>query len=446
VSKAADAGSTSGEKTWAKSSSAPGCALRDGLVRGGGHLGLDLGLHGVEAGGVEEAVRQEERLHPRQRVELDVLLPVVLGPVEPVVVGEGVRVGADDVGVDEGRALSLAAVGEGPLQGVVGGEEVAAVDLGEEEAGVPADDLGDRAAGRVHLDRGRDRELVVLDEEEDGEPARRGGVESLPELPFGGRPVADRDDGDLVLREPGRGAEEPARLRAREEAPRLGHADAGKALGAGRRGGREDVEAPRPPVGGHLAAGGGLARLRADGRQEHLQRRHAEAEAESPVAVVGEEPVDARLHQEGGGDLDRLVPGPADLEEDAVLPLQLDLPVVQPAGGQREPVGPDEVVGRQAVERRLGRGRDFGRHRHPRVGKWPRGGRPGREGRVAERPGRPSRHGRGPGLRRRPSARAPGCAGRASIGRPAAGRRRPGRSRPRRRAPAGWRRARGPPS
>ncbi len=264
----------------------------------------------------------------------------------------------------------LAGVGERPAECVVRLEEVAAVGLGDEEAGEGADELRDRAARRVHLDRHRDGVAVVLDDEDHGELLPAGGAERLPELPLGRRPVADRHDDDLVVgRHRGRRPEVRG-LGAEEVPPRLRRADARKALRPRGRGGGEDVQLLRAPVRRHLPPGRGRVVGRADALQEHLERRDAEAEAERPVAVVAEEPVTPRRHVEGDRGLGRLVPGPGDLEEDPVLPLELDLLVVDPPRRVDVPVRLDEVVLREAEEllRRLG---GFRRHRRRRLPEAP---------------------------------------------------------------------------
>ena len=92
------------------------------------------------------------------------------------------------------------------------------------------------------------------------------------------------------------------------------------------------------PVRGHLpAAARGIVRS-ADRLQQMLVRRHAERERQRTVAVVEIEPVGGRTEVPGNGDLDPFVPRARDLEEDLVLPLELDLLVVRAACRQHRPV------------------------------------------------------------------------------------------------------------
>ena len=81
----------------------------------------------------------------------------------------------------------------------------------------------------------------------------------------------------------------------------------------------------------------------ADRGEQLLGRRHAQAETERPVAIVGVEPVVARTENLGGRGQDRLVAGTGDLEEDPVLPLELNLPVVDAPGEQDQAVDVEEI-------------------------------------------------------------------------------------------------------
>ncbi len=82
------------------------------------------------------------------------------GAVGAFVIGEGVRVGADDVAVDERGPSPIAAVLHGFDHGLVAGDGVGAVDLGEVEVGEVGDQPGDVAAGGVGFNRGRDGVLL----------------------------------------------------------------------------------------------------------------------------------------------------------------------------------------------------------------------------------------------------------------------------------------------
>ena len=116
------------------------------------------------------------------------------------------------------------------------------------------------------------------------------------------------------------------------------------------------------PVGRHLAAAGRGIVGRAHRLLQHFVRRHAEREAERAVAVVGIEPVVAGPQSHAGGDLNGLMAGAADLEEDAVLTLERDLAIVQAARGVHDAERADELLRVQARETCIrGRLRSCGR-------------------------------------------------------------------------------------
>ncbi len=106
---------------------------------------------------------------------------------------------------------------------------------------------------------------------------------------------------------------------------------------------------------GHLATARGGIVGGADRFEQHLVGRHTELQAERAVPVIGVKPVVTRLEGEPGGDVDRLVARAADLKEDAVLPLELDLAVIQSARQVDDAVDVDELFGGQAAVFLLGR-------------------------------------------------------------------------------------------
>ena len=105
----------------------------------------------------------------------------------------------------------------------------------------------------------------------------------------------------------------------------------------------------------HLPATGVGVDGRADGAVEHLGGGHAQRQAERAVAVVHVEPVVRRLEDVAGSGQHGFVAGARDLEEDLVLPLELDLPVVDAARQEHRSVGGEELVAREPVGRALGR-------------------------------------------------------------------------------------------
>ena len=214
---------------------------------------------------------------------------------------------------------------------------IAPVDLADEQVGERADELRDAAPRGLHLHRDRDRVAVVLDDVDDRDLAVAGGVEALPELALGRGPVAGRAVDDLVL------------LLAAQHAG-LGAAHGLEELGAGGGGLGHDVQAAVTPVRGHLPAARVGVVLRPHRGEEHLGGGHPELEHQRPVPVVGVEPVVPGTHGHAGGHQDGLVAGPADLEEDLVLPLELDLLVVDPAGQVHRPVDREEGPAVEALE------------------------------------------------------------------------------------------------
>ena len=64
--------------------------------------------------------------------------------------------------------------------------------------------------------------------------------------------------------------------------------------------------------------------------QKHFKRRHAKLQTQRAIAIVGIEPVVTRFQAEARGRQNRFMTGAADLKEDPVLPLHLDLFVVHP--------------------------------------------------------------------------------------------------------------------
>ncbi len=117
------------------------------------------------------------------------------------------------------------------------------------------------------------------------------------------------------------------------------------------------------PVRGHLPPARIGVVCGGDGREEHLGGRHAQRQAEGAVAVVGIEPVIGRPQHPAGGDEDRFVPRPGDLEEDLVLAFELDLFVVQPPGQVHDPVDVEQVGLGEDLLGGSGLGAGAGRHR-----------------------------------------------------------------------------------
>ena len=178
--------------------------FRSRLGRGERHVGRDADflvhlppdLLDLRLGGYafdDQALGEGERA-----VAFRFFLALLRRLVQDLVVRERVRVGPDDVRMDERRPRALAAVFGRPHEHFIGGDRVTAVHFLDEQIGEIADELRHRAARRLHLDRHRDRVFVVLDEEQHRQLEIGRGVERLPEFALARRAVADRDVDQLV--------------------------------------------------------------------------------------------------------------------------------------------------------------------------------------------------------------------------------------------------------
>ena len=344
VSKSADVGSTSGEKTHRRAVS---LGPRGGERPRGRlfDLALDSLPHLIQVGRGRDAVGRQPPVHDANRIAGRLRLPLRRRLVEPLVVGQRMRVRPDDLGVDERRTLTGASVSDGLPHHPEALGEVGAVDGEDLKGGERPHDPGDVATGGGHLLRDRDGVPVVLHEIDDGQPLAAGRIERLPELAFRRRALTERDVDDFVgvlarvtagdVRQP---LIQPAGL---------GAADRLQALRAGRAPLGDDVQALVAPVRRHLPAARRRVVARTHRLEQHLVRRHAEREAEGPIAVVGEEPVVGRAQRERGRHQHGLVPGAADLEEDAALVLELDFLVVQLPRQEHPAVGREPNVRRQ---------------------------------------------------------------------------------------------------
>ncbi len=319
----------------------------DRLVGRGVDLGVDFATNLFELTFGRDAFRRELESQPHDRIARGLGGPFLRRLVQPFVVRQRMRVRTDDLRVDERRALARARVVDRRRHGVVAGDEVGAVDALDQEAGKAGDDLRDVAAGRLHFDRHRDRVAVVFDQDHDRQLERARGAERFPELAFARRAFADGEVDDLVAVKVLLASFDRRDLL--EHPSRFGGANRVQALRAGRARLRDDVEALVAPVRRHLPAAGGRIVLRGDARQQHLERRHAERQAERPVAIVRIEPVVGGLEHHAGGGQDRFVSGAADLEEDEALVLELNFLVVQLPRQHHRAVRAQQLLGRHTV-------------------------------------------------------------------------------------------------
>jgi hypothetical protein len=100
----------------------------------------------------------------------------------------------------------------------------------------------------------------------------------------------------------------------------------------------------------HLPAAGVGVVFRADRAQQHLERRHAEHEAQGTVAVIRIEPVVRRFQVQASSNQYGLVSGTADLKEDQALVFELDFLVIEFPRQQHGAVRTQQIVARQAEE------------------------------------------------------------------------------------------------
>src|SRR6266436_4122112 len=98
----------------------------------------------------------------------------------------------------------------------------------------------------------------------------------------------------------------------------------------------------RSPMGGHLAAAGGRVGSGSDGGEQHLGCSDAERQAQRAIAVIGVDPILFRTKGQRRGHLHSFMTGAADLEKDAVLSFEGDLPIVEPPGEVHDAEGTDQ--------------------------------------------------------------------------------------------------------
>ena len=103
------------------------------------------------------------------------------------------------------------------------------------------------------------------------------------------------------------------------------------------------------PVSRHLPAAAGRIGRRAYRLQQHLGGRHAKGQHQRAIAIVGKEPVVAGTQRQCGANLQSLMTGGGNLEEDLLLPFEHDLAVVHAAREKHEPVHLDQLLRAKAA-------------------------------------------------------------------------------------------------
>src|ERR1700676_1235261 len=101
------------------------------------------------------------------------------------------RIGADDVPVDEGRPVPFATVAHGPLERGIARYRIGAVDFLEVKVGEPGNQARNASASGLHFDGHRDWIAVMFNAKNNRKLSRGGGLHRFPEFPFAGSPTAE---------------------------------------------------------------------------------------------------------------------------------------------------------------------------------------------------------------------------------------------------------------
>ena len=96
----------------------------------------------------------------------------------------------------------------------------------------------------------------------------------------------------------------------------------------------------------HLAAAGCRIGFRAHPLQKHFVGSDAEHEHQGAIAIVREEPIVGGLQNQTRGREDGFVACAADLKEQSVLALELDLAIVETAREKHRAIDPDRALSR----------------------------------------------------------------------------------------------------
>lgn len=99
-------------------------------------------------------------------------------------------------------------------------------------------------------------------------------------------------------------------------------------------------------MGRHLAAARSRIGGRSHGAQQHLLGCDTQHQGQSAIAVVQVKPIMRGPENQASRHLHGFVSRAANLEKNAILPLQQDFPVVQAARHVHRAIGPDQVFSR----------------------------------------------------------------------------------------------------
>src|SRR5215210_1879816 len=240
-------------------------------------VALDLLLELV----VEDAGAPQVALVAADALVRTRLLDALQIDVRARIVGGGVRRRAIGNGLDEGRPLPGATAGDGFARSLVDREHVAAVHAeawNPVAGGLVDEGLGTRLVG----ERGGDRPVVVVAEQDDRRAHHGGEVGALVEGALGGGAVAEEGERAGALAPQALAPREPGRVRD---------------LRRDRDADRCDVVVGRVPPPHRMAAP----------PREHRRRRHSPQQPDRGLAVAREDPVVVVEGVKRAG-LDRLVP------------------------------------------------------------------------------------------------------------------------------------------
>ncbi len=167
---------------------------------------IHFGFQSFDFAFLQDAFAHEEHGKFRERIALRFGGAFGLALVEFFVVGKRMRIGADDVRVDQRRTFAGAAMFGGAAQRGVTFQRLGAVAFLDVQIRIIPDELGNAAAGSLHFDRDRNGVAVVFDEIENREALAAGGVQRFVKFAFAGGAVTGGNVSDLVVVKGDRGA------------------------------------------------------------------------------------------------------------------------------------------------------------------------------------------------------------------------------------------------
>ena len=298
---------------------------------------LDLLIHFVDDHlqrlPVQDALRDQPLGKFDDRVTSLLGCALGFGFVEALVIRKRMRIGSGDHGMHQRRTLSGARMRHRFSHGLIRRHEIGAVHFHPLQIRKTRHQSRDVSARRLLFHRHRDGVAIVLDQIHQRQILQAGSVQRFPKLALTGGAFAARYQRHFV----GRRVEKSIGLRATGRLHEL--------RPSGRRSGN-DVQLRRAPMGGHLAATRAGIGRRSHRTQQRLLGRDAQHQAQGAIAIVRVEPVVAGPQNQARGSLHGLVSGAANLEENSILPLQQNLPIVKAARHVHRAISSDEIFPR----------------------------------------------------------------------------------------------------